>query len=393
MSTAPERGLTGEQLEMLLRGLSEMRVREHKGQSHLEAWDVRKWLTRIFGFGGWSDQILECSLVHETVWPWTDQKTGDPVPGKNRATVVYRVTLRLIIRDVHGNEIGFFDDGATGEAVNQASVGDAHDLALKAALSQALKRCAVNLGDQFGLSLYNDGATDAVVIRTLGHPGLTQPADETVQDAPVVGGELGQSDSAEKAEEAEEAVRPAAQMSAPGAEKVRNKGPQQPEPDASFWETGEGKHLLKTLHTLIAVKRGPKSDEERHAGFSKFTGRSITSAKQMTRAEVENFVAALRKQPDHKPQPAVADPNANFRLAEDLARIEETHFDGAEQLEEDLRDAIESSDNRVEVGAAMKAATDARDAGKLSPEQYARLTEAANVRVRRGNRQLAGVAA
>lgn len=375
MNTVPERGLTAEQLEMLLRGLSEMRVRDHKGQSHLEAWDIRKWLTRIFGFGGWSDEILECTLVHEVMWPWTDGD-GKPVPGKHRCTAVYRVQMRLTVKDVHGHVIGSWDDVATGEAVNQASVGDAHDLAAKAAASQALKRCAVNLGDQFGLSLYNKGSLGPTVIRTLGHPGLTAPADETVQDEPVVGGEL------------DEGQAPA-EDTAP----VPQQAAQQPQSDVSFWDTDEGRHLLKVLHTVIDAKCGRKTDAERHAGFSKFTGRSITSAKQMTRAEVENFVAALRKQPDHKPQPAVADPNANFRLAEDLARIEETHFDGAEQLEEDLRDAIESSDNRVEVGAAMKAATDARDAGKLSPEQYARLTEAANVRVRRGNRQLAGVAA
>jgi hypothetical protein len=36
-------------------------------------------------------------------------------------------------------------------------------MAIKTAESQAFKRCAINLGDQFGLSLYNNGGTGSVV--------------------------------------------------------------------------------------------------------------------------------------------------------------------------------------------------------------------------------------
>jgi hypothetical protein len=54
------------------------------------------------------------------------------------------------------------EDGATGSAQN-LPYGDAHDFALKNALSYALKRCAKSLGDQFGLSLYNMGQTEPVV--------------------------------------------------------------------------------------------------------------------------------------------------------------------------------------------------------------------------------------
>jgi hypothetical protein len=41
---------------------------------------------------------------------------------------------------------------------------------LKSAISGALKRCAVNLGDQFGLSLYRDGSVAPVVQRSLVAP-------------------------------------------------------------------------------------------------------------------------------------------------------------------------------------------------------------------------------
>jgi len=38
-------------------------------------------------------------------------------------------------------------------------LGDTADFALKTAASDAMKRCATNLGTQFGLSLYASGAT------------------------------------------------------------------------------------------------------------------------------------------------------------------------------------------------------------------------------------------
>ena len=375
--STPERGLTADQLEMLLRGLSELRVREHKGQSHIEAWDVRKWLTRIFGFGGWSDEILECTLVHEVMWPWTDQKTGDPVPGKHRCTAVYRVQMRLTVKDVHGNVIGSWDDVATGEAVNQASVGDAHDLAVKAAASQALKRCAVNLGDQFGLSLYNKGSLGPTVIRTLGHPGLTAPVDEAVQDEPVVGGELDEDQAP--------------------AEDAPNQAPKPETAPADVPMISDGQR--KAVFAMLTRKHGKVTDEVRYQGLSTFAGRTITSLNQYTYDEAKRLLEALDKQPDHqaepKPVPAAKSPvdeNENFRQAEELLKLQQPD-NAAEQLEEDLRDAIESSDNRFELAGAMKAAGDARGAGKLTREQYKRLAAAANLRSRRGTRQLAGAAA
>jgi hypothetical protein len=44
---------------------------------------------------------------------------------------------------------------------------------VKEADSQSLKRAAVNLGDAFGLSLYNGGKTNPVVLWSAAHPHLT----------------------------------------------------------------------------------------------------------------------------------------------------------------------------------------------------------------------------
>jgi len=169
--TAPK--LTEQQVAFLLQPISGKRVRNLRGMSHLEAWDVRRQLIRIFGFEGFTVETQALDLVAER-----ESKTGD----RSRWTVVYRAQVRLTIKAIDGRPVTVFEDAAAGDAVNQPSLGDAHDLAMKTALSQALKRCAVNLGDQFGLSLYNDGSQDAVVMRSLAYMGEPVPESE---DTPV----------------------------------------------------------------------------------------------------------------------------------------------------------------------------------------------------------------
>lgn len=165
--------LTPQQYSMLLAPLKRQRVgKNDKGHAHMEAWDIRRHLTRIFGFGGWSEEILTCELVQQI-----DIAPTSPT-ARTRYTVVYRATLRLTIRYVDGTVMAVFEDGACGDSSNQPKLGDAHDNAMKTALSQALKRCAVNLGDQFGLSLYDGESLDPVMVATLNPPAEEAAAPE-----------------------------------------------------------------------------------------------------------------------------------------------------------------------------------------------------------------------
>lgn len=151
--------LNQKQREQLLRPINPKRVaRDPKGMSHVQAYDVAAHLTRIFGFGNWEKHITELGLVCE-------DSTKDGT--KTRWTITYKCRMTLVIKDPAGNAIWSGDDGATGSAQNQPSRGDAHDLALKNAISYALKRCAKDWGDQFGLSLYNKGDMRALVGATL----------------------------------------------------------------------------------------------------------------------------------------------------------------------------------------------------------------------------------
>jgi recombination DNA repair RAD52 pathway protein len=146
--------LNARQYEQLLKPLNESRVAK-RGQagrqlSYLEAWDVKAHLIRIFGFGGWSADVLESTLAFE------DKNE------KGQWNVGYKVTLRLSIPTLECT----YTESAVGSA-NLPQRGEAHDMAIKTAESDALKRAAINLGTQFGLSLYNNGSMRDVVVQTL----------------------------------------------------------------------------------------------------------------------------------------------------------------------------------------------------------------------------------
>lgn len=138
----------------LLKGINERRVakRSQSGMtlSYLETWDVKAHLIRIFGFGGWSWDVKAAELAFE------DKNE------KGQWNVGYRVIGTLHISDLNCT----YTEAAVGSS-NNPQRGEAHDMAIKTAESDALKRAAINLGDQFGLSLYNSGKIAPVVIETL----------------------------------------------------------------------------------------------------------------------------------------------------------------------------------------------------------------------------------
>jgi hypothetical protein len=161
--------LNEKQIKQLLQPINPKRVlRDGKGNAHVAQQDVTAHLTRIFGFGNWSKDVLSVELVFEE----PRLKDGKPT---GRWDVCYKALVRLEINDEHGNFLTAFEDGSMGTALNQTR-GDAHDLAYKSAISLSTKRAAKDLGDQFGLSLYNKGQMTALVGATL--VGLPDEVEE-----------------------------------------------------------------------------------------------------------------------------------------------------------------------------------------------------------------------
>jgi recombination DNA repair RAD52 pathway protein len=150
------------QTRQLLQPINPRRVlRDAKGHAHVSQQDVTAHLIRVFGFGSFDTEVLDVQCVFEM--PTLSISKGKDKPDPQRYDVCYRALLRLTIRDRDGVPVCQYEDGSTATAQNQ-SRGDAHDLAYKSALSLSKKRAAINLGDQFGLSLYNKGQMSALVM-------------------------------------------------------------------------------------------------------------------------------------------------------------------------------------------------------------------------------------
>jgi hypothetical protein len=162
---------TDAQILQLLHGIAPHRVLRHQGQSHVSQQDIRAQLTRIFGFEHWDKVILSGpDLVFES----REERTASSGDRKGEQywayTACYRCTLRLVVRCPDGCHTKVMEDAATGASEAQPRRTEAHDNAFKNAVSYALKRCAIDLGDQFGLSLYNSGQVAPLV-----SPGLRLP--------------------------------------------------------------------------------------------------------------------------------------------------------------------------------------------------------------------------
>src|SRR6516225_11676301 len=120
-----------------------VRTRQANGRelSYLEGWYAISEANRIFGFDGWSRETLESKCV-----------LGRENKGTFLAVYIARVRLTVkadganIIREGHGSGEG-----------RGTSPGEVHDIALKAAETDATKRALATFGKPFGLELYRGG--------------------------------------------------------------------------------------------------------------------------------------------------------------------------------------------------------------------------------------------
>jgi hypothetical protein len=160
--------LNGKQVEQLLKPIHPRRILKAQGHSHVSQQDILAHLIRVFGFGNFDIDVLSAELIFES------EKADQNGVANGRFDVCYKALVRLTIRDLDGNKLCHYENGSTAVAQNQ-SRGDGHDLAYKSAISLSVKRAAIALGDQFGLSLYNKGQETALVMNSLAY--LTDKAD------------------------------------------------------------------------------------------------------------------------------------------------------------------------------------------------------------------------
>ena len=139
-------GFSTKQVRALKRKPDHRHVRTrhaHDGRelSYLEGWYAISEANRIFGFDGWSRETVEsrCVLAREN---------------KGIFLAVYIARVRLT---VHADGASIIREGhGTGEG-RGTSPGEVHDIALKAAETDATKRALATFGKPFGLELYRGG--------------------------------------------------------------------------------------------------------------------------------------------------------------------------------------------------------------------------------------------
>ena len=136
---------SAKQVQALRRSLNSrhVRTRDANGRelSYIEGWYAISEANRIFGFDGWNRETVDsrCVLAREN-------------RGSFLAVYIARVRITVhaegatIVREGHGSGEG-----------RGASPGEVHDIALKAAETDATKRALATFGRPFGLELYRTG--------------------------------------------------------------------------------------------------------------------------------------------------------------------------------------------------------------------------------------------
>jgi hypothetical protein len=112
--------------------------------SYLETWYVIDRLNQVFGQGNWGYTTINTVKVFEG-------KTG--TGPSEKYTVSYTATIGLSA--IIDGRLAQFSDVGYGDGFDKNNPGKAHELAIKEAVSDGVKRCAKNLGRSVGLALYD----------------------------------------------------------------------------------------------------------------------------------------------------------------------------------------------------------------------------------------------
>ena len=159
-------GFTAKQTQALQRGLSSRRIRTREAHgrelSYIEGWYAISEANRIFGFDAWSRETTDsrCVLTREN-------------RGSFLAIYIAKVRITVhadgatIVREGHGSGDG-----------RGTSPGEVHDIALKAAETDATKRALATFGRPFGLELYRKDKNAASA-------SLPIPTSTTVESPPT----------------------------------------------------------------------------------------------------------------------------------------------------------------------------------------------------------------
>lgn len=114
-----------------------------KHGDYIEGWHVIAEANRIFGFDGWSYEIIDL------------KQTASSENHKGNYVVGYLARVKTIVHGITREDVGH------GSGTNK-SEADAHEGAIKEAVTDGLKRALRTFGNPFGLALYDKSKENVV---------------------------------------------------------------------------------------------------------------------------------------------------------------------------------------------------------------------------------------
>jgi len=159
----PGTPLTMRQRRFLMSALNPERVEKKQRMSYMAAWDIKRTLIQAFGHGGFSAECIDAKIINAVQAPQSSN------PQKMNWVITAQAKVRLTIHQTGA----VYTEYAIANS-QQPDYTESADMAIKSAESDALKRAAIYLGTQFGLSLYDNGSTNEVVGKVYA-PGVEWP--------------------------------------------------------------------------------------------------------------------------------------------------------------------------------------------------------------------------
>jgi len=134
--------------------------------SYIEGWVAIAEANRIFGFGGWDRETVECRCIseRETMMGANKDRPGWRVAYVARVRITVRAGGQAIVREGTGYGSGI-----------DADEGAAHESAAKESETDAMKRGLMTFGNPFGLALYDKTQAEVEPIAGRGRANTTHP--------------------------------------------------------------------------------------------------------------------------------------------------------------------------------------------------------------------------
>jgi recombination DNA repair RAD52 pathway protein len=166
-------------------GAVESREQGGKKLSYLSGAYVIRRMNEVFGQGNWSYSIQKLEKVFEGK---VEQRSGEVYA----TSYIAEVEVSALFPDsktkgeYHSGKT-YFTDVGYGDGTDRNNPGKAHELAVKEAVTDGIKRAAKNLGISMGLGLYFKGGEYVTDTEEVAEPAAPKAKGKETDPIPIIG--------------------------------------------------------------------------------------------------------------------------------------------------------------------------------------------------------------